>query len=276
MLVESGRVTPDNLATLLLRKHDWHDYGGIKWLLEHGADPNRMTRWNKTALQQAVLRDNSLEIFEALFDHGADPTLPENKISVATAARRGRGDLLELFVQRGFTVELHGIDHLIAACATNDAATILEIVTREPQRVTELRAERGKLLSDFSGAGNTDGVRCLLDLGVDVNARYPDNGPYWGVSKDSTALHTACWRARHTSVKLLISRGAQVDALDAKGRTPLALAVRACVDSYWTHLRSPESVKALLDAGASAEGVSFPSGYAEVDDLLRRHAKSNL
>jgi ankyrin repeat protein len=275
VLVESGKLTQDSLATMLLRKHDWHDYEGIKWLLEHGADPNRMTRWNRTALQQAAVHDNSLEIFRALLDHGADPTLPGNEISFATVARRGRGDLLELFVRRGIPVELHGVDHLIAACATNDAATLREIAAREPKRVEELRAEGGKLLSEFAGVENKEGVRCLLDLGVDVNARYPDGDIYWDVAKDSTALHAASWRARHATVKLLIAREALVNVLDGKGRTPLALAVRACVDSYWMHLRSPESVKALLDAGASVEGVKFPSGYAEVDELLRRYAKNN-
>ncbi len=62
-----------------------------------------------------------------------------------------------------------------------------------------------------------------------------------------------------------------IDAADGKGRTPLALAVRACVDSYWVDRRSPESVEALLRAGASMNGVAFPSGYAEVDELLRRY-----
>ena len=47
------------------------------------------------------------------------------------------------------------------------------------------------------------------------------------------------------------------------------LAVRACVDSYWTRRRSPESVKALLDAGASVRGVLFPSGYDDVDELYQ-------
>jgi len=69
-------------------------------------------------------------------------------------------------------------------------------------------------------------------------------------------------------VKLLIERGAPVDVRDGNGRTPLSLAVRACVDSYWSYRRSPESVRALLDAGASVDGVDFPSGYAEVDELL--------
>src|SRR5205823_6674138 len=83
-----------------LRKTDWHDYEGIKWLLGRGVDPNRRTRWGKTALHNAVLSDNAIEIFEVLLDHGADPTIiadrPDRsdrtfsgKSAVAMAARRG-------------------------------------------------------------------------------------------------------------------------------------------------------------------------------------------
>jgi ankyrin repeat protein len=91
------------------------------------------------------------------------------------------------------------------------------------------------------------------------------------VAKNSTGLHVAAWRAQHATVKLLIDRGAPVNVLDGKERTPLALAVSACVDSYWAYRRSPESVQMLLNAGASVNDVKFPSGYAEVDELLRQH-----
>ena len=106
---------------------------------------------------------------------------------------------------------------------------------------------------------------------MDAAARFREGDGYWDVAKDSTALHVAAWRARHATVKLLIERGAPVHALDGKGRTAFTLAVRACVDSYWVASRSPESVEALLRAGASVSGVDFPSGYAEVDELLRQH-----
>jgi ankyrin repeat protein len=81
----------------------------------------------------------------------------------------------------------------------------------------------------------------------------------------------AAWRARHETVSILIARGAAIDVPDGKGRTPLMLAVRACVDSYWADTRSPESVDALLKAGASVSGVPFPTGYAPVDELLNTH-----
>ena len=138
---------------------------------------------------------------------------------------------------------------------------------REPQLVREVLAEGGKLLAEFAGTANTAGVRHLLDLGVPVTALYEGDG-YFDIAKDSTALHVASWKAWHETVKLLIERGAPVNATDGKGRMPLALAVRACVDSYWSYRRSPESVEALLRAGASVSGVPSPSGYAEVNELL--------
>jgi ankyrin repeat protein len=272
ILVESGKLNQDSLATMLHRKHDWHDTEGARWLLEHGADTNRVTRWHRTALQQAILRDNDIEMIEALLDHGADPSMVTgDRTAVALAARRGRGDILQLLERRGLPIALNGVERLLAACARGDDVAVRSIAHREPGLVREIEAEGGKLLAEFAGVGNVDGVRHLLDLGVAAGARFPDGDGYWDVAKDSTALHVAAWRVRHAVVKLLIERGAPIDALDSKGRTALALAVRACVDSYWTDRRSPESVDLLLRAGASASGVAFPSGYAEVDKLLSRY-----
>src|SRR3989449_8490798 len=187
------------------------------------------------------------------------------------AARRGRGDVLELFERRGIPVELQGVERLLAACARNDTAGVRSIAAREPQLVRETVAEGGKLLAEFAGTWNTEGVRHLLDLGVPVTALYEGDG-YFDIAQDSTALHVAAWKGVPPTVTLLIERGAPIDAKDGKGRTPLALAVKACVDSYWTYRRTPETVRALLEAGASVSGVAVPSGYAEVDELLRAQA----
>lgn len=286
VLVESGKMRPDLLAGMLLRKADWHDYEGIKYLLEHGADPNRMTMWGYTALHQAIRRDNALRNIELMLEHGADPAIktvtkiaahfpPVNgqRSATAIAAHRGRGDVLETMERRGIAIEFSGVDRLIAACARNDAAAASAIADREPQLVQELLAAGGRLLAEFAG-NNAEGVQLLLDLGVSVDAFY-DGDPYFDITKNSTALHVAAWKAWPKTVKLLIYRGAAVNAEDAKGQTPLMLAVKACVDSHWTNRRSPESVEALLRAGASISGVDFPCGYAEVDKLLQQHASNS-
>lgn len=107
-----------------------------------------------------------------------------------------------------------------------------------------------------------------------MNARFREGDGYWGVAKDSTALHVAAWRACHETAKLLIQRGADVNARDARGNTPIMMAVKACVDSYWTEWRSPETVSALLAAGATTEGLAEKSGYDEVDAIIARHRAS--
>ena len=288
VLVESGKMRADLLTGMLLRKADVHDYDGIKYLLEHGADPNRMTRWGYTALHQALRRDNRLQNIELMLDHGAEPAIKTaaaveaqfmpwlvpnaQRSAIVIAARRGRGDVLAALERRGIAIELNGVDRLIAACARNDAAAVHAIAKREPQLVQELLAAGGRVLAEFAG-NNAEGVQLLLELGVPVDALY-EGDPYFGIPKDSTALHVAAWKAWSKTVKLLIERGANVNAEDAKGQTALQLAVRACVDSYWTNRRSPESVEALLRAGASADGIKVPTGYAEVDELLRAYRQA--
>ncbi len=268
VLVESGQLTQDDLALMLVRKHDWHDYDGAKYLLEHGADPNFNRNRGWQPLNHALARDNSLKIIELLLDYRVDPTTRVNGVSgVELAARKGRGDVLAAFERRGIPIALRGVDQLIAACARDDAAQVREITKREPQLVAELLAQGNTLLAEFTGTWNTAGVRHLLDLGVPVAALYKGDG-YFDIAPDSTALHVAAWKLRADLVRLLLERGAPVNAKDGKGRTPLMLAMKGCVDSHWTERRTPEPARLLLAAGASKEGVALPSAYAEFDALF--------
>lgn len=190
------------------------------------------------------------------------------------AARRGRGDVLNLLERKDIPVHLDGADRLIAACAKDDGAAVRSIAEGEPHLVREVLAEGGTLLAQFAGNGNAEGLRHLLDLGVGVAALYQEGDGYFEVAKSSTALHVAAWRGWPSAVKMLLKKGAPIDSVDGRGRTPLSLAVRASVDSHWTYRRSPESVEALLRAGAPARGIDLPTGYEEIDELLRPYKES--
>jgi ankyrin repeat protein len=272
ILLESGRLNETSLTWILGRKADWHDEQGLRLALEYGANPNIVTHWGDSALDHALRRDNGPEAIAALLDYGADPRVKsrhDGRSAVALAAHRGRADVLALFEQRGIVQELEGLARLLAACARGDRKSIATITAREPELSAQVIAVGGTTLAEFAGNGNVEGLRCLLDLGIGPTSLYSEGDLYFDIAKNSTALHVAAWRARHAAVKELIARGAPVNARDGSGRTALALAVKACVDSYWKNQRSPESVEALLAAGATLDGVKIPSGYDEVDALLR-------
>src|SRR5262249_2228431 len=63
-LVDSGKMSADSLTTMLHRKLDWQHYEGVAWLLDHGADPNRISYWGRRALAHALERTSPLRFFK--------------------------------------------------------------------------------------------------------------------------------------------------------------------------------------------------------------------
>lgn len=260
ILLDSKQLTADSLAIILLRKCDLHDTDGISRALIAGADPNRMTMWGVTALHQAIQRDNQVKHVRLMMENGADPTLPMEKdghSAILTAAHRGRKDILELFSAFGFDTKLQGVDEAARCCAMGEP-----VADSLPNDIG------GLLLGTFAGNNNATGLASLLDLGIPVDQPYFSGDAYFAIPRNGTALQIAAWRGAHDAVTLLVERGADVNLKDANGRTPLMLAVRACIDSYWMAQRKPNSIAALLGAGALKEGITLPTGYDAADLLL--------
>ncbi|MES2332267.1 MAG: ankyrin repeat domain-containing protein [Bacteroidota bacterium] len=268
--IESGKLTQASLAMMLLRKADFHDRDGMKLLLDGGADPNSITMWGYTALHQALRRDNALSNIELLLDRGADPLLPntaDGHSGLAFAITRGRADVLRALQEKGFNPELKEIEKLLYACVMDDTETVKSIASQQPELLQVIHNYGGILLAEFAGNSNAAAIKQLLDLSVPVTAIYRGDG-YFGIPSNSTALHVAAWKGWPDAVQVLIERGAPVDAVDGNGQTPLQLAIRACVDSYWTSRRNTKSIELLLAAGASKQGIVIPTGYDEADKLL--------
>jgi hypothetical protein len=234
-VVESGRLSTSGLTTMLHRKLDWTDLDGMRWLLEHGADPNAVTAWGDRALHHSLDRDNALRFLEALLDAGADPSLEAPRWSrnaVAVAARVGRADALELFRQRAFSTGLDGDDGFYSALSRADRAEALAFTAAEPGLVDRLESSNPGTVARLAGAGNTASVTLALDLGFPL-------------SDDALAL--AVWRERAATVRLLLARGAPVT------EDTLALAERAQTEpSDFTPHDSPEIaqiIRAALQPG---------------------------
>jgi ankyrin repeat protein len=279
VMLKSGKFNARSLGWLLVRKADWHDIAGMKMVLSYGADPNLGLRWGGDAFAHCLRRDNRIQMIELMLDHGGDVealSLHEGWSVTTIAARRGRRDVLELFAQRGIPIQLAGLNKLIGACALADKNAIDATLAEGPELAEKLIQEGGMVLVEFAGNGNFEGVRSLLDLGLSPAAVHGKGDGYWSVLKDDTALHNAAWRAAHPVVEELIVRGAPVNARDSWGRTPLIFAVKACIDSYWVERRKPDSVAALLKAGATTQGIDLPTGYDAIDSLLAEKRQSEL
>ena len=232
-IVESGRLAPGGLTTMLHRKLDWIDLDGVRWLLAHGADPNDLSAWGDRALHHSLARGNALPLLETLVHYGADPSLTApnhaGRTAAAVAARMGRADALDLFTREGSSaLDLRGDDAFFAALARADR-TGLDAPTEVLER---LISEYPETVATLAGAGNTPAVSLALDIGFPLS---PD------------ALAVAVWRERTDTVRLLLARGAPVTDHE------LSLAERALTEgSEWTPHHSREILEVLQGSRRSS------------------------
>jgi len=157
--------------------------------------------------------------------------------------------VLDLLARRGFAGSLQGDDAFLAACARADEAAARRMVAADPGIVARIQAGDPTLLIEFAGADNADAVALLLDLGFGIAVARSE--PRW--SRGITALHEAVRRCCIETVKLLIDRGAPLDARhEQSGRTPADVALKCLTEqSEWTpNAKSIPIARALIDAGA--------------------------
>jgi ankyrin repeat protein len=207
---------------------------------------------------------------------------------LAHAARAGQRALVELFVAKGAQIDgrdIAGSTALYLAAENERQATVALLLAKgaDPNRpgrsgITPIAAAAfngndriveqllshaadpnvvdatGKAAMTYAAArGFSEIVRRLLDAGVDARFRY---------GNDLTALMWATGHedgvgvdAAESTVDLLLSHGAQLDAVDDRGRTALMMAAE---------LGHAEVVKMLIGRGAD-QAVRDKSGKSALD-----------
>ena len=215
----------------------YSDAATLERLLKQGADPNKKNDANATALMWAAV---DLEKTRVLLEHGANANAISNDLRtplMIAATRQGNLSAVRLLLDRGANPNPNPKPDqmgspLIQAGTTGDPEMMQLLIDRG----ADVKASATPLL--VSAITN----RCEKCLNMIV-AKNPDRGGFTG------ALLETAFLADLNTVRLLLDHGADVNAFDTNGRTPLMYA--AVSDRL-----SKEVVQLLIDHGADINAKS--------------------
>lgn len=224
LLIERGADSFDTQA--LYNTSLWHDRA--EWLeILHDYDERSGTsaRWTESRNGQPSQLDyllgnavdrNHVKRIEWLLAHGASPHAKHayTKRNLHTSAvLHGHTQTAALLANAGARIEeLNGHEAFQAACLRMDVDTARSLAQRHPEYL-----QRSAALLTAARVGRAEVVEMLLELGVP-----PDVPGFEG----EHALHVAAWSDSVPVARVLIERGADVDATDRKHRaTPLSWAI---------------------------------------------------
>ena len=260
LLLAAGADVDDAAASgtsaLVVAAHSGH--GALAaFLLEAGADPGAADA-GYAALHAAVLR-GEVDLVRALLAHGADPdaalergtparrvsadwTLQHDMIGATPfwlAARFREAEIMRILAE-------HGADPL--AAKAGDTAVVAAIQGGTTRGRFGIQAPD----PNEETRRTIDAVTRALDAGADVNAR---------TGSGDTALHLAASRRLDNIIRLLAERGATLDVRNARGQTPLGLALsgpRGLAALYNPGDADAGTAALLRDLGATDEGAPLP------------------
>jgi uncharacterized protein len=204
----------------------------VEFFLSNGAQVNARDIFGSTALHVAAENERPTTVTLQL-TKGADPSVPGRLeiASLAIAAFKGNDRIVEQLLSRH--VDANATD------VTGKAA-----------------------ITYAASRGFADTVCLLLNAGVDANQRYGNDltALMWAVGyEDGVGV-----RAVESVLDLLLDGGAEIDAVDDRGRTALMIAAE---------LAHPEIVEMLIRRGAS-QNLRGKGGKAALDltadDNVRR------
>ena len=230
---------------------------GMRWLLDHGADPNvpsylseRYRTWpssGETPLHRVAEFGKGVPIAQALVEHGANvnATRADGRTPLALAVRMGNVPVARYLESAGAdSTQLSAVDQLLGACAIPDEVRARQLVADHPDLVSQLALHDRHAIAHAAEEGRIDSVRLMVSLGWSLSAESA-----WG----ATPLHHAAWFGRPEMVRVLIGMGAPIDVRDTQfGSSPLAWAAHGSKNCREGHDDEYLAVvNLLLDAGSS-------------------------
>ncbi|HYP09672.1 MAG TPA: ankyrin repeat domain-containing protein [Bryobacteraceae bacterium] len=247
----------------------------VKVLLDAGADANAKNALGATPLLWGI---NSLEKVRLLIAHGADVNAATNlgKTPLLVAAQQdGSEAVVKMLLAKGANLDCRdkamGFTPLVASTFANNTAVVRMLVNRGVDVNVADNAGFTPLMNAAS-AGNLELVQLLLAKGAKVNAV---SGKEFEKTKNGalelgnfTALLLGSTYGPPALVRALLDAGADVQARDVRGMTPLMYAVTS-------ESQNPEIVRMLLAAGADASAKSS-RGETAIDWALKFRNRETL
>jgi ankyrin repeat protein len=237
---------------------------GIRWLLEHGADPNVVSSTKpqaestpgsgETPLHRVAMSDRSTTIASLLLSHGADVEMPraDGKTAYTLAYRAANMAMALMLAQHGARTDaLSDTDRFLAACLTTDDAEAGALLATRADLMRTLSADEKQVLMGAVHRDDPDAIALMISLSWSLT----EEGQWGG-----TPLHWASWFGRGNAVRALLEHGAPVNARDSTyGSSPIAWAAHGSTNSRpGNDADYIAIVQLLLDAGAT-RAASFNS-----------------
>jgi ankyrin repeat protein len=198
-------------------------FGVVQLLVEHGAAVNTRDKDDETPLHRASYYQH-LKSVRMLLDHGANVDAENTKGQTPLQqafelSSKDQVDIIQLLVERGADVNTRDMDHQTPLHFASSSQR-LEIVRALLDHGANVNAENTKsqtplrhLLEETDGS--EDGfsvVQLLVECGTDVDTE--DYNP-------ETQLHVASYHHQLGWVRAFLNHGADVNAKDPWGQTPL-------------------------------------------------------
>ena len=252
----------------------WADNpAGPYWLIDHGADVNRVWGDAGEAALHAAARRWDVPMIERLVAHGAH--VSRRRADGATphtlAQLHGNPEIAAWLLDHGAVNELSPLERFVAACARADRAAADAMLAADPLLPAQLRAEHHLMLHRPAESGNAPGLETMLACGFEPSARDKDN---------VTPLHRAAMGGHVDAVGVLLKYGADLDALDGMfSASPLVWAVEGRGTAKHPHADHVGVARLLIAAGSPLdwtppEGTPGPERVLEGLSQLRRDAGS--
>jgi ankyrin repeat protein len=221
---------------------------GVRWLLEHGADPNLAWAEHGDAPLHIAAQRLDVAMVELLVSHGADihQRRSDGRTPHTIASLYGNKEVATWLLQHGATDELTPFEHFVAVCTGGDRERADDMLARHPDLRDELRDEHHLMLIVPAERGDSKVLQTMLACGFNPNTRDHD-----GV----TPLHQAAMAGQSEAVRVLLAGGASVNALDGMfSATPLVWASEG-----FSHAKNGANhvavAQELLAAGSSREWI---------------------